>query len=250
MRKNLLKRIGRGIFLLGFALVFTQCEGGVNGADNTVVNDTNPYACIAANYPVEALSEAETDALIFMREEEKLAHDVYVKMYDKWGLQVFNNISQSESRHMAAVGNLIDKYGLTDPVGNNAEGVFGNETLAALYNTLINEGLASPVAALKVGAKIEDLDLSDLEEAMAKADNLDIQAVFGELARGSRNHLRAFMTNLENMGATYEPVYLSTAAFEAILAGSMETGPGLCGNCPNQGQGQGNGNCKNRNGRN
>ncbi|HMQ63125.1 MAG TPA: DUF2202 domain-containing protein, partial [Flavilitoribacter sp.] len=152
------------------------------------------------------------------------------------------------SRHMAAVRNLIDKYGLTDPVGTNPEGVFQNETLAALYNALISEGLISPVAALQVGAKIEDLDLSDLDAAMTKVDNQDIQAVFGELSRGSRNHLRAFMTNLENMGATYEPVYLSAAAFEAILAGSMETGPGLCGNCPNQGQG--NGNCKNRNGRN
>lgn len=250
MRKILLRTISRVGILLGFALLFVQCEGGLNGMEQNVPN-TDQFACLAADYPVEALSVEETDALLFMREEEKLAHDVYVKLYEKWGSRVFDNIQAAETRHTEAVKSLIVKYGLNDPVGDNPIGVFRNTTLQELYTALVAEGLVSPVAAFKTGAKIEDLDLFDLANLMAspKVDNQDIEAVFTELARGSRNHLRAFVTNLKRLGETYEPIYISAALFGEIIDSPNETGPGLCGACLNQGPGTGNcnncpGNCK------
>ena len=38
-----------------------------------------------------ALSDAEAATLVFMREEEKLARDVYITLYDQWEHPVFNN---------------------------------------------------------------------------------------------------------------------------------------------------------------
>lgn len=46
------------------------------------------------------------DDLLYMREEEKLARDVYITLYEKWGIPVFNNISNRESDH----NDLIQAY--------------------------------------------------------------------------------------------------------------------------------------------
>ena len=45
------------------------------------------------------LSAKEASDLIFLREEEKLARDVYLALYDAWGTPIFLNISSSEQKH-------------------------------------------------------------------------------------------------------------------------------------------------------
>jgi Uncharacterized protein domain (DUF2202) len=57
-----------------------------------------------------ALMPAQVEQLIRMREEEKLAHDVYVTLAQTSGLQIFNNIANSESQHMRAVDQLVSRY--------------------------------------------------------------------------------------------------------------------------------------------
>ncbi|MBK8567542.1 MAG: DUF2202 domain-containing protein [Saprospiraceae bacterium] len=204
-------------------------------------------ACLTANYPTEALSAAEVDALIFMREEEKLAHDVYVGMNAKWGIRVFSNISNAEQRHMDAILCLINKYKLDDPIGDNGIGVFKNTDLQALYSKLMEKGSTSVKDALTVGATIEDLDISDLAYRLTTTDNADIKAVFNELTRASRNHMRAFYRNLKNQGVTYVPKNISLATFNEIISTSNERGGSICGICPNDcignGPGKGPGNC-------
>jgi hypothetical protein len=190
---------------------------------------------------------------MYMREEEKLARDVYLKMGNIWDIAVFDNIANAEQKHMDAVKCLLDKYGLTDVVGTNPEGVFVNTDLQTLYNTLAAAGEASVVAALTVGATIEDLDISDLMSLLDNpdVDNADVTEVFNNLMRGSRNHLRAFVRNLENLDATYSPEYLTQELYDAIIAGDHEKGTGVCnfcngsrpGNGNGPGNGPGNGNC-------
>ena len=58
-----------------------------------------------------SLSDEEKAALLFLREEEKLARDVYTALSATWNARVFSNISASESRHMASVKTLLDRYG-------------------------------------------------------------------------------------------------------------------------------------------
>jgi len=172
------------------------------------------------------LSEEEAAALLFMREEEKLAHDVYLTLYEEWGLPIFQNISQSEQAHMEAIKTLLDRYGLQDPASNPL-GVFTNPDLQRLYDELAARGGQSLADALKVGAAIEEIDILDLQERLAQSDKADIQQVFNNLLKGSQNHLRSFVSTLSTQsGETYQPQYLEAQAYQDILGAQSGRGAG------------------------
>jgi hypothetical protein len=183
-----------------------------------------------------ALTSDETKWVAFMREEEKLARDVYLTLYAKHKLAVFDRIAESEQRHLDALGGVIARYGLTDPVKSDAVGAFTDSALASLYQKLIDEGAPSEEAALRVGAAIEELDIRDLDAAIKATDNADILRVYGNLRRGSTNHLRAFVAHLGALGLTYEARYLDPAALKVIVNSPWERGNGRRGG---RGQGQG-----------
>ncbi len=149
----------------------------------------------AAGSAVTSLTDAQKSTILFMREEEKLARDVYLTMDDLWDGDIFANIADSEQRHMDAIGQLITRYGLEDPVGNNAIGVFKNTELAALYQDLIAQGSASLQEALKVGVLVEKTDIEDLEKALSiQGLPTSVRRVFTNLLAASQRHLEAFET--------------------------------------------------------
>jgi len=179
--------------------------------------------------PVGEPSEEEIADLIFMREEEKLAHDVYNVLFDQYGLKIFSNIAASELKHTDAIKLLLDRYGLEDPVGDNGPGEFTNEDLQTLYNDLIDSGSQSLTDALLVGLAIEEIDILDLEEAIAGTELPAILMVYGNLLKGSHNHLRAFVSVYESQtGEVYVPRWLSQEAYDEIL--SEDSGQGRRGN--------------------
>ncbi|KND47687.1 MAG: hypothetical protein AB201_01995 [Parcubacteria bacterium C7867-006] len=177
-----------------------------------------------SSLPIQGISEDEKIGLLYMREEEKLARDVYITLYDKWGIQIFSNISQSEQTHTEAVRALLVKYSIPDPVVDDTVGVFVNQNLKNLYNDLTKKGLLSREDALTVGATIEDLDISDLEKYISKTDNADIKLVYDNLTRGSRNHLRAFVSQLKTLGITYQPKYITEDEYKQIISSGVEMG--------------------------
>ena|GEM_PF-1446766 len=158
----------------------------VDDRGNTTVDRAN-LATALAPISTGVLSAEEVDGLLWMREEEKLAHDVYVTLYEKWNLPIFQNISQSELTHTDAVKSLLDRYSLADPAVGNAVGVFVNPTLQGLYDQLVTQGGQSLADALVVGATIEDLDIVDLQTRLAQTEKADIQLVYRNLMKGSRN---------------------------------------------------------------
>ena len=172
------------------------------------------------------LTEAEIDGLRYMREAEKLARDVYLTLYDAWGMPIFQNIARSEATHMAAVGALLDRYGLADPAAAEV-GVFTDPTLQGLYDQLAAEGRQSLAEALRVGAAIEEIDILDLQARLAQTENAAIELVYGNLLKGSSNHLRAFASTLARQtGETYQPQYLDPDSYEAIVNGGRGQGQG------------------------
>jgi hypothetical protein len=173
--------------------------------------------------PAGVATDELASTLRFMREEEKLAHDVYAELGARWGLQVFANIQASEARHTEAVRGLIVSYGVDDPAAGRAPGEFVDPALAGLYTALVAEGSASMEAALDVGAQIEDLDLVDLA-VRGEGVPSDVAMVFGELSRGSRNHLRAFVGQLDARGLTFTPTHLSAEEYAAIVSAPTERG--------------------------
>lgn len=187
-------------------------------------NQQNGLSTIVSNLPMQDLSSLEEIGLTKMREEEKLARDVYQALHDKWGHQVFSNIAQSEQQHMNAVHALLEKYSMEDPAAETPAGVFIDPELQELYNSLVEQGEQSLVDAFQVGATIEDLDIKDLYDFLEQTDNTDIKTVYQNLAKGSRNHLRSFCYQLSLNGVNYEAQFLSAAQIEDIISSPKERG--------------------------
>lgn len=167
------------------------------------------------------LSQTEKDDLLTLREEEKLARDVYLYAFDKYALDISNNISQSEQKHMDKILFLLNRYDLADPA-SVTRGVFNNAELQTLYNDLTAQVDISELEALKVGATIEDLDIKDIEEFENRTDHSDILNVYSKLKCGSRNHMRAYYGQLMDNGFTYEAQFITSDALSAIIASSNE----------------------------
>lgn len=173
-----------------------------------------------------SLDPYEVESLLYVREEEKLARDTYLTLYDIWHTNIFQTIADSEQNHMDAVLGLLDKYNLEDPASPEV-GVFQNDFLQAKYNELVAWGAQSPADALLVGCAIEEIDLVDLATRLAQVDNRDIRSVFQNLTDGSENHLRAFVAQYESLtGDTYAPIYLDQNTYQQIINGTSSGGGG------------------------
>lgn len=223
--KNQKSRFVKTVIILFFAQILF---GACNSPTESKISEFDEFlsADFLKSLPTEDLSPEEIAGLIFMREEEKLARDVYISLNNKWNAKVFDNISKSEQKHADAIKILLQKYGLEDPITNDEFGKFQNNDLQNLFDNLIEDGNKSLSNALRVGAAIEEIDIIDLQKQIELTDNQDITYVYENLMRGSRNHLRAFVRNINTQGETYLPQYLSQEIFDSIINTPQEKGRG------------------------
>ena len=186
----------------------------------------------------ESLTSTESADLLFMREEEKLARDVYDELYEHYKnkgieLLIFARIAESEQEHMDAMLKVLDKYGIDDPAEGMSRGEFENATLKTLYlnmvsdsdanSTVLNEpvtgGKVNELAALQVGAWIEERDMLDIMHAISNTNKADIVQVYTNLLCGSRSHLRAFVAQI---GADNYEAQILVAADEIAVSTTPE----------------------------
>ena len=207
------------ILLVLLLLGCTQPALTVDEEGTTKINHTLPTQVDTKI----GLSELEISSLLYMREEEKLARDVYVALYNKWQIKAFNNISNAEQTHTDSVKSVLDAYGIKDTSATE-QGKFNTQKLQELYNTLIETGSKSELDALKVGAAVEEIDIIDLQEYSSKIENTYIKTIYANLEKGSRNHLRAFVKQIGMRGETYSPQYLSEEAYNSIISTPTEKG--------------------------
>ncbi len=167
------------------------------------------------------ISDSDLEGLKFMREEEKLARDVYISLFEMYDNQVFNNISNSEQSHMDNMLDLLVYFEAEDPALGDS-GKFANEDLQQLYDDLITQGSISEIDALLVGATIEDVDIRDLDLFILETQDEKIIEAYNFLNCGSRNHMRAFVSRLSDLGVTYTPQFISQEQFDSIILGDKE----------------------------
>lgn len=136
-----------------------------------------------------AITDKQKSDLLFMYQEEKLAHDVYTMLSREYTLPVFYKISNSEINHMAQVEVLLNNYKIKVP--KLKEGEFIDKDLQILYKNLLIKGKSSLESALNVGVAIEEKDIADLKEKVKNAPE-DIQFVYKNLLNASENHKKAF----------------------------------------------------------
>lgn len=181
-----------------------------------------------------ALSSTEVEVMLFMREEEKLARDVYDTLYEQWQLPIFNNISAAEQKHTDRIKSLLQTYGITDPLTDDTTGVFITPELDNLYQQLLVKGQVSRMDALQVGALVEETDIMDLQQAVANSTQANVTNVYNNLMRASRNHLRAFVGQIQHQGVGYVAQVMPQTEVDAIINSPRERGNGA-----GQGRGQG-----------
>ena len=243
--------------LVAIALVFsTSCENEKENSENAqyarildVASDgtTSVIGANAQSAFVEttALTDSELASLLKMKEEEKLARDVYSVLYQKWGIQIFSRISTAENNHLNAIVLLLKYYNSAD-TATAGTGVFANTNMQALYNDLVSKASDSINLAYKTGAMIEEMDITDLKKSLDSTSNENIKLVFDNLLKGSRNHLRAYNRQLTSLGLVYTPIYLSQSDYTQIVNSEMEKGNQYKMKGKGNGQGKGgngNGSC-------
>ena len=146
----------------------------------------------------------EIATLLWMREEEKLARDVYIKMTEYYPVDVFSNIAAAEQKHFDAIGRKLEQYGIAD-VAKTEIGAFYDPVLQKMYEDFVADGLISYVDALFVGVDIEEADLVDLTVAIDETDSRPLKRTYSRLLIGSQHHLDSFIKLLEKEGIDYEP---------------------------------------------
>jgi hypothetical protein len=184
-----MKNLTKGVLTLSFVLISLLTMSCSKTDTLSIADQYGQFNSIYLNsqiatLPMQTISDEESKSLIHMREEEKLARDVYIAMFNKYGLRIFENISSSEQTHTDAILQLLTKYSINDPVGTNAVGVFTDPAFQTLYNSL----------------------------------------VYQMLAKGSRNHMRNYFSNLKSLGFTYVPQFITQSDLDAIVNSAMERG--------------------------
>lgn len=201
---------------------FQQLGNGSQASEN----QGNRQLGALGNSIGETLTSAQVVQLVRMREEEKLAHDVYVALAPTSGLRIFNNIANAESQHMRAVEQLVSRYS-SAAAANLPVGSFSDPQFQALYNSFVAAGSTSPIAAARVGAKIEEMDIKDLQTLLSQNPPPDIARVLEHLQKASGQHLRAFTMELKRLGSAYTPEFLSPQEYNSILNSDNERGQGM-----------------------
>ncbi|WP_308874259.1 DUF2202 domain-containing protein [Thiothrix subterranea] len=204
------------------ASVVDAATASTTDADDATASVTDDATTITTPSTTTTLTADETATLLFVREEEKLARDVYLTLFNKWGTETFQNIAlNSEQQHMDVMGTLVDTYNLQDPVVIDTIGAFTDPVLLGLYQDLVMRGSTSLNDGLLVGGFIEEFDINDLQEAIDEANAgskpADIIVAYTNLMCGSRNHLRSFVGQIEKNGVDYQAQVIPQATVDAIV---------------------------------
>lgn len=171
----------------------------------------------------ESLSESEKSSLTYMAQEEKVAEDFYLEMYNTHGLSFFRSISKSESKHKELILQVMSKFGVPGPLSGeySTAGKFKDKELQDLYTDLLRKGSYSVLDGLIQSARFEEKDIQDLGRFMESSSNEYVVSTFSKLKKVSENHLKVIVNNVKSRGADYVPATLTTEEFDKIMNDSF-----------------------------
>lgn len=185
----------------------------------------------------------EQTHLVFICEEEQLAHDVYRVLGNRFPeIDIFADMEANREHSRCTVLDLLRRYRVSVPRVNDNIGVFSwgiyGRYFMEKYLVLTNQGSTSPLNALYVGAFMEELDIQEISEcpkaivdinngiseksACGKGytDNPEVLRIYESLLDESRMHLRRLVVAIEQqIGAgKYQAQVLSQDEVNAILS--------------------------------
>ena len=198
------KRVLKSLIVMGMIMGMVGC--GSSGSNDTY-----------------ELPQDLKDSITFMYNEEGLAYDVYLSVYDELNtskgviVKPLKMIAENaEIKHIAAVKALAVKYDLNtttyDPTIEPYEGLTRGQytvpRIQELYDALYAYGTKSGKAALAMGCMVEVIDIDDLQGYMAQAEEagaLDVLKEFTFLITGSYTHYWSFDEALMKANQSTDP---------------------------------------------
>jgi hypothetical protein len=189
--------------ILVASAIITGCMGNGNSYNNAQrgygYNQNNNSM---KKYPSSSISSSVKSSLAYMYEEERLAKEVYLAIYQKQPIRQLSKIaSNSETRHIEAVKDLAQKYGVKTSL--QQVGRYQNSHIQSLFNQLYHKGIRSKKDALEVGCIVEVTDINDLDRYISQAQRAgadDVLQTYDFLRKGSYNHYWAFDRGLKQLG--------------------------------------------------
>ncbi len=132
------------------------------------------------------LNTREAETLVLMREDEKLARDVYHAFYTYWRQASWLEAMQRRQARMNRIASLLQQYELPDPLPDTRPGSFPSPELAELYTQLVKRGAQSYIDAVDVCIQIEQLDIADLQAAILESRHETLDQSYQVLLESSR----------------------------------------------------------------
>ena len=165
------------------------------------------------------ITERDKNTLVYFREEEKLAADAYYYFYEQWANKIFQSVTASEDKHEGRIKDLLDYYGIDDPVKGYERGKFSNDSLKAFYIHLIFFGGQSLLHSYIAGVEIEERAFYDLDNAVKETENEGIIDIYKTHKIASEGYMRLFAGKLKDNSIIYKPKYLTEDSYNKIIKG-------------------------------
>ena len=179
----------------------------------------------AVTPPFDSTADLNADEIEFIyavREDEKVARDLYKAFFDNYKLKTFENISKAEANHMKAAEKLLDYYEVEYPAASDY-GKFADTARQALYERYLQKGNTA-MEAFKVMVYLEEENIVSYNEVLKDITNPNIKLVIENLSKASENHLRAAVRQITALGGTYQASLMTEEQYKSIIAKGFEQG--------------------------
>lgn len=165
--------------------------GGLWGFNAAQAADPSPAPAPSA--ATRVADETLVKNARYMREEERMARDLYQAFADAHGSDTaFARIAKAEQRHFDAIGRILTRYGIEDLSAGKEAGKYAEPKLQKEYDRLLAQGKESLAKAYQAGIEVEKADIADLDDVIKQTTAPDAKRVFENLRNGSLHHLDAF----------------------------------------------------------
>lgn len=176
--------------------------------------------------------------VLYLLEQEKLAHDVYRSLDTMWVTDIFNRVANEEYQHVGKLSAVAAEFMINVPNHFNEYpmGQFIDTKLRRLYGELMAAANFSLEDAYRACAALEERKMYDLKVAL-KEPNFELENLtYKALLLGSEDNFKVFVRALNELNAAYTPVLLSPAEYETLTKNILSNDTWLLNNAKSPSQ--------------
>jgi len=166
----------------------------------------------------DTLDSAEAATLRYQREFAKYSWDIYRASAEVVGDPVFVRLAEEEQGHMGVLLQLLNYYGVEDPVVSYDYWAYSQGFLTEDLEQRTYVGWMLPPAQLRSAAYLEEMSIRDLRLAIDGTDESLLIDSYAALLADSYVHLVALASFLQGDPAQYSAKLLSQDDVDRIIA--------------------------------